>query len=439
MTETPAPAEFGIVPEFEYASQLPRSRGPGSDAAITIDEESEETRRDVKALRARGLFAVSCRSFCQSRRRRRLSGKAVFLVLAVQFLERLTYVGTLSHIIGEFLDLQMSAATKALVQSLVLYIAAPLFYPLAGWIADVWVGRYRMARWCLGALWIGYVGVSITFAVLYSYTETHDAPNKLDSRGLCILILLLVLITVGSAGVEVNLIPFGADQVLYKTSDELSSYFYWHYWVRNLAGFAYITARTCTATATTATATNATATNATATNATATNTELHIAISSCFAAAVLTLALSLNFLCGSWLSDNWEKQNPPKLILRVLCNALSAERPRSRSAFSYTGRAQRPDRLDLAKQQHGGKFRSEQVEDVKTFWRLLLLLFSIGGALTLFTGVRMPAWLVGLDMVLPYTPVAVSGYIAFWSYYIHCYLLRLEECMLSLIVWFALR
>ena len=415
MTETPAPAEFGIVPEFEYASQPPRSRGPGSDAAITIDEESEETRRDVKALRARGLFAVSCRSFCQSRRRRRLSGKAVFLVLAVQFLERLTYVGTLSQIIGEFLDtthLQMSAATKALVQSLVLYIAAPLFYPLAGWIADVWVGRYRMARWCLGALWIGYVGVSITFAVF-----SHDAPNRFGSGKLCIIIFLFVLITVGSAGVEVNLIPFGADQVLYKTSDELSSYFYWHYWVRNLAGFTYFTALTCTTT------------TCTATTCTTTNTdryhELHIAISSCFAAAVLTLALSLNFLCGSWLSDNWEKQNPPKLILRVLCNALSAERPRARSAFSYTGRAQRPDRLDLAKQQHGGKFRSEQVEDVKTFWRLLLLLFSIGGALILFTGVRMPAWLVGLDMVLPYTPVAVSGYIAFWSYYIHCYLLRL--------------
>ena len=377
MTETPAPADFGIVPESP-----PRSRGPGSDEAITIDEESEATRRDVKALRARGLFAVSCRSFCQSRRRRRLSGKAVFLVLAVQFLERLAYLGTLGHIIGKFLDTtHLSTAKKALVQSLVLYIAAPLFYPLAGWIADVWVGRYRMARWCLGALWIGYVGVSITFAV-YSH-ERHDAPNRLDSGGLCILIFLIVLITVGSAGVEVNLIPFGADQVLYKTSDELSSYFYWHYWVRNLAGVAYITALTCTAP------------TCSAPTCTATNTELHIAISSCFAAAVLTLALSLNFLCGSWLSDNWEKQNPPKLILRVLCNALSAERPRARSAFSYTGRAQRPDRLDLAKQQHGGKFRSEQVEDVKTFWRLLLLLFSIGGALTLFTGVRgIPAWLV---------------------------------------------
>ena len=57
-----------------------------------------------------------------------------------------------------------------------------------------------------------------------------------------------------------------------------------------------------------------------------------------------------------------------------------ARRPTRRSAFSYTG-SDPPSRIDLAKIRHGGKFTNEEVEDVKTFIRIFLVLFAIGGAL----------------------------------------------------------
>ncbi|CAI8051360.1 Solute carrier family 15 member 4 [Geodia barretti] len=177
------------------------------------------------------------------------------------------------------------------------------------------------------------------------------------------LYLLFVLIAVGSSGVEVNLIPFGADALLYKTSEELSSYFYWYYWGRNLGALAYILSFLVHGSTT------------------------HTALFSLSIAAALTLALSLSFICENWLSDDQERQNSPKLIWNILRCAFRAERPQARSAFSFTGEASRPQRLDLAKRQHGGKFHSEEVEDVKTFLRLLLLLFSIGGALTVYTGI----------------------------------------------------
>ena len=316
----------------------------------------------------KGLFSVNCRSFRLSRHRRQLSGKAVFLVLTIQFLERFSYFGALGHILSGFLagtDLRFSTATTSLVQSIVLYVATPLMYPVAGWIGCSWVGQFRMAKWCLGVLWLGYGGIALVFSVL------NSTLNSLPY--LVLVIFLFLLITVGSAGVQVNLIPFGADIVLYKTSEELSSYFYWNYWGRNLGGVAYAISILC--------------------DTEGDNPErltdhpAHLALSSYMSAFALTLALSLSFVFGSWFVDDQERQNSPKLIWNVLRCALSAKRPQARSAFSFTGQVDRPSRLDLAKQQHGGRFCAEEVEDVKSFLRLLLLLFSICGALFIYTAV----------------------------------------------------
>ena len=329
-------------------------------SSATSDLEAE-VNRDVKRYRAKGLFSITCRDFCQSRRRRRLSGKAVVLVFVIEFLERVAYYSALGNIIPVFLSVtSLSSSEEALVQSLVDNIVAQLLYPLAGWIADGWVGRYRMVRWCMWVLWVGYAGVAISFAV-------HPNKNPADGYNTILLPLLFVVISMGSAGVQVNLIPFGADQILYKTSDELSSYFYWYYWVRNLAGLIYALSFACFKR----------------------DVDVYIITAACIAVGALTLAIVLTILLKEWLSDDQERQNPPKMIVSVLLNATTAKRPQDRSAFSFTGFARQPQRLDLAKIQHGGKFSEETVEDVKTFGRVMLLLLSVGGVLTLYTGVSI--------------------------------------------------
>ena len=50
----------------------------------------------------------------------------------------------------------------------------------------------------------------------------------------------------------------------------------------------------------------------------------------------------------------------------------------NRSAFTYC-EDNIPSRLDLDKEQYGGPFTTEQVEDVTTFFQLLLLLMSLFG------------------------------------------------------------
>ena len=72
--------------------------------------------------------------------------------------------------------------------------------------------------------------------------------------------------------------------------------------------------------------------------------------------------------------------NPVKHIFKVLSYARHHSQPVFRSAFTY---GEVLSRLDLAKNKYGGPFTTEEVEDVKTFGRILLVLTSLFGFLLL--------------------------------------------------------
>ena len=71
--------------------------------------------------------------------------------------------------------------------------------------------------------------------------------------------------------------------------------------------------------------------------------------------------------------------NPYKIVFKVLKFSLktSHTRRQHRSAFTYWG--EEPSRMDLAKERYGGCFTHEEVENVKTFLRIAVVLttFSV--------------------------------------------------------------
>ena len=50
----------------------------------------------------------------------------------------------------------------------------------------------------------------------------------------------------------------------------------------------------------------------------------------------------------------------------------------NRSAFTHWEN-ETPSRIDLGKQKYSGPFTEEEVEDTKTFWRIVTVLLSIFG------------------------------------------------------------
>uniref|UniRef100_A0A1X7U2N1 Major facilitator superfamily associated domain-containing protein n=1 Tax=Amphimedon queenslandica TaxID=400682 RepID=A0A1X7U2N1_AMPQE len=75
------------------------------------------------------------------------------------------------------------------------------------------------------------------------------------------------------------------------------------------------------------------------------------------------------------------KLNPVKLVVRVLCYAKKHKYPESRSALTYW-EDKAPSRLDLGKEKFGGPFKEEEVEDVKTAFRIAPLLICVFGYAT---------------------------------------------------------
>ena len=73
-----------------------------------------------------------------------------------------------------------------------------------------------------------------------------------------------------------------------------------------------------------------------------------------------------------------EPKSPQSLknIYRVLKFAAKHKAPLNHSAFTYW-EEDMPSRLDLGKSKYGGPFTTEQVEDVKTFFRLLLVFLPV--------------------------------------------------------------
>ena len=87
-------------------------------------------------------------------------------------------------------------------------------------------------------------------------------------------------------------------------------------------------------------------------------------------------------LCLAWRRRRWfliepGQYNPYKLVYRVTKFARQHKTPVLRSAFTYC-EEEVPRGLDLGKDKYGGPFTTEQVEDVKTFYGILKVLFIFG-------------------------------------------------------------
>ena len=304
--------------------------------------------------------------FCT--RVRRVRSKGAILVLIWNFLVAASYVMTASKV--KFSD-TLSTYEVVFYTLQALFTVVSLL--LAGWLADVYFGRYKVMYVCIWVVWVSSVVGVVALIVQSVY------PNPVLDY---IVLLPKFLVAVWSAAYVANVLPFGTDQILDGSSDEISTFVNWcvwtwfaGYWVANL---------------------------------------LHSSISSCvnlttpitelFAVALLSLALCLDFFCQKWLVIEPESRNPLKTVLSVLKYAATHKHPVQRSAFTYCER-DIPTRLNLGKSKYGGPFTTEQVEDVKTFLRILLVVTC---AVTSITGIILLSLIPSSPQQHFYTPDYLS-------------------------------
>uniref|UniRef100_A0A1X7U2D4 Uncharacterized protein n=1 Tax=Amphimedon queenslandica TaxID=400682 RepID=A0A1X7U2D4_AMPQE len=104
-------------------------------------------------------------------------------------------------------------------------------------------------------------------------------------------------------------------------------------------------------------------------------------------------------------------KNPIKLIVRVLCYARKHKYPENRSALTYW-EEEAPSRLDLGKDKYGGPFTEEEVEDVKTVFRILPLF--IGFVAIIFSNDYY--WSADKSFTLPTCLTVTDSQVCFYKY-----------------------
>ena len=153
----------------------------------------------------------------------------------------------------------------------------------------------------------------------------------------------------GYSSFTANIIQYNIDQFVGASADELSSVIYWHILSEPLVLFLLYLLQCLFY-----------------------SSKYFIMITFIASGVSVSLVLVSHSFFKHKLENISLIKNPIKLIVRVLCYARKHKYPENRSALTYW-EEEAPSRLDLGKDKYGGPFTEEEVEDVKTVFRVLPL------------------------------------------------------------------
>ena len=231
-------------------------------------------------------------------------------------------------------------------------VAFVISCPVANLLAEVVVGRYKFISFLLKALWfLRIVGLGISVFEYCLHT------GSVTSYMIGYYIFDIPTASLNGAFVAVT-IPLGLDQIAGASTTSIIAYVVWYLWVifcgYSIGDILVPIFYHCSSLQT---------------------MEVRI-LMSLISALLFSVALILDFCFNQTLVKEPVTINPVSLICKVLKYAAKHKYPVQRSAFTYCENEQ-PTRLDYGKSKYGGPFTTEQVEDVKTFWRVLLVLLVI--------------------------------------------------------------
>ena len=217
--------------------------------------------------------------------------------------------------------------------------------PIAGWLADVYIGRYQFIRCSLRVTWSGIIATNLCYLIDKFFFKFPSAVAT------SLHVILAIVVGLGLAGIIANSMQFGLDQLIDASSTDICSYISWGVWLFFLAYSLALFSQhyLCGI--------------------------YDLPVSFLFVSLTITVVVLSDVACNHWLVKEPVTQNPLKLIYQVLRYAVKNKYPRMRSAFTYW--EDKPyTRIDLGKRKYGGPFTTEQVEDVKTFFQLLAILVT---------------------------------------------------------------
>lgn len=316
---------------------------------------------------------------------RKLNSRGALQVLLWNLLV-FSYQNTSSYSLLRFFDLDQP--WKYILAAIFLQEVLPkFFYPVAGWIADAKVGRYKVIRFSLFLMWLGSVILLLIAMLKYSVAYSPDMNEQhVDDRYRKVFIATLlfavpayILNSVGIAGFHSNIIPFGLDQMEDGSTEQHSAFIHWYYWTTNLSFGVLIRLMIH---ANTHYCTQAFSFGPGRANPDPYKMEsllrLDFVLLVCDC-AFLSAALCIDFLFSpKYLNKDPKTHYPIRRIWKISKFVRDNKKlVGRRKAITFIYETP-PSRWDFAKRLYGGPFDDDDVDDVHTFWRILGFIFSVG-------------------------------------------------------------
>ena len=284
--------------------------------------------------------------------------KALMVVLLLNALFSTALYGVTSEVLKIIIGDEY-----VLTRNLVMHGFSQIMFPIAGHIADTYAGKHNVIR---SSLWVAWVGFAI-LGVSFSMDSFNDSINTMNT--FIMLPVTFLLLNVAYVCFMSTIIPFGMDQLQGASHVHYRSFFYWWYWTLNVGVVLVNMMQYCTA-----------------------HVEMSITIQAEVGILCVSIALVIDALLKHWfvIEPNTSKHNPLAQIAKILKHTIANKHTGQRIPSSVRHELEKSDfhRLDLAKKRYGGTYETEEVENVKTFFRLLLVLFSVGFIVFSYTGVR---------------------------------------------------
>ncbi len=295
--------------------------------------------------------------------RKCITSRAALLILLGSFPVTLLCMLLLYPHTYKFLSTSFNLPYAGLVCSFIEAIVF-CFYPVAGYLADIKVGRYKMI---LGSLTVFIVGLLFVLpgTIGVASISFHGLKGKGLIIGMSISSMMLitgVLLLMGSfIGLKANVIQHGLDQLYDSPSESQSLYVHWYVWT------CYV----------------ALLTKNMVVSPIVVQGKVSVTFASLLALTYLLVVVIATFTsCLMYRNSNWfyidrVRLNPYRLVIKASQFACKHKVPIRRSAFTFC-EDNLPGGLDLGKQKYGGPYTTEQVEDVKAFYGMLRIILCLG-------------------------------------------------------------
>lgn len=250
-------------------------------------------------------------------------------------------------------------------------------HPLIGWLADTKLGRNKTIS--LG-LWLSWIGTAIQIISLCLHYDTCK-PKWLFNIATYVLSLgALVFIIVGIACYQSTVLAYGLDQLPDASTVQVRKFIHWLTWGFFVGlFFNYLNVTHAIGIF---------------------NSNLVLGTS--FATFVL---LSVAVILHTFFKHKFHfsatvKRNPYAIVMKVIKHVWKHGKTPAghRSALTYW-EGKIPSRIDFCKTKYGGPFPECDVEDSKTFCRIVTIFLSIGG------------------LFIPYSTVIAQG--AYYGFQFH--------------------